>query len=637
MANQKLIDYINQETSLGVTQEKMKSDLVVSGWQETDINQAFESIKKSFSVNRKSLNFKKILIIIGIILAGIILVGGTVYGYNAYFYSPEKNIEKMMIGLKDVRAVEYSGELKVIANTPASALTIKKSSNFLLVFSGLTDNINPADLKSSLILNLKSDVLGEDEASIALEIRLISKLLYLKLTNIPSIGFFDLSSLSNKWMKFEQSIIEEGIKNNETLNNKLGTSSSTPTQKQVLSEKIDQLNIILKKKGVVKVIETLKSETMEGQNTYHYKYSVDKSALKEVVPEANLLITGKSFTAEELSRSNKQLDQIEFIDGEIWIGKKDFRLYKVSLNVKTIASAEKPETNQINLVLFLKKFNAPAKIEAPQDAQSAMEILSSLFSGMSTGSSSEMLDQSESILVNSQSDSDYMDTDSDALSDSWEIEFNTDINNPDTDGDGLKDGEELDYQSNPNDPDTDDDGFLDGQEVKGGYNPIGAGNLRDLNIQDKIDYGAKNINDKNSSSLITLNSASNNGSVSSPNIIDALESARIKARDERRLSDVKQIQVALEMYYNEMGFYPSVSEFLSKSIKTEASTYLVSIPEALLPADGSCVDKEGSNRYTYKTDSNGSASQTYTLTYCLGNDVDNIKAGVNTASEKGTY
>lgn len=635
MINQKLIDYINQETRLGVIREKITSDLVVAGWQETDINEAFEAFKKSFSSHRKPINFKKILLIIGLILIGIALIGGGVYAYNAYFYSPEKNIEKMMAGLKDIRAIEYSGELKVNANIPATPLTEKKASNFLLNFSGLTDNINPVDLKSSLILKLKSDALGEDETSIGLETRLISKVLYLKFTDLPSIGFFDLNFLSNKWMKFEQSLIEEGIKNNETLNDKLGTSSSTPTKEKISSEKIDKLKTLLKKSEVIKIIETLKSEIIEGQNTYHYKYVIEKSALKEFASEANFIMTGKPFTAEELARSNEQLDKIEFIDGEIWIGKKDYRPYKVGLNVKDKVSLDKPETNQINLILFLKNFNAPAKIEAPQEAQSVMEVLVNLLSGMSASSSSDMIDNPLSVSANTQAESDFVDTDNDGVSDSSEIIFKTDINNPDSDGDGLMDGEELDYESDPNNKDSDGDGFFDGQEVKSGYNPIGGGNLNPINVRRITDFVPKNINDKNSSSSMTLNIVSNNGPVSSPTIIDALESARIKARDDRRVADVKMIQTALEMYYNEMGFYPSVNEFLSKSIKTSASTYLVSIPEAPLPVDGSCVDKEGSNRYTYKTDNKGATSQTYTLTYCLGHDVGGINAGLNTASEKG--
>lgn len=41
--------------------------------------------------------------------------------------------------------------------------------------------------------------------------------------------------------------------------------------------------------------------------------------------------------------------------------------------------------------------------------------------------------------------------------------------------------------------------------------------------------------------------------------IVALGSARSKARDARRISDVKQIQTALELYFADQGVYPTVA------------------------------------------------------------------------------
>lgn len=49
----------------------------------------------------------------------------------------------------------------------------------------------------------------------------------------------------------------------------------------------------------------------------------------------------------------------------------------------------------------------------------------------------------------------------------------------DTDGDGLTDDEELVMQTNLSEIDSDKDGYLDLAEIKSGYNPLGAGRLRD--------------------------------------------------------------------------------------------------------------------------------------------------------------
>ncbi len=43
-------------------------------------------------------------------------------------------------------------------------------------------------------------------------------------------------------------------------------------------------------------------------------------------------------------------------------------------------------------------------------------------------------------------------------------------------------------------------------------------------------------------------------------VLASLNTARAKARDARRVSDAKQVQTALEFYYNDYGHYPSYVE-----------------------------------------------------------------------------
>lgn len=81
----------------------------------------------------------------------------------------------------------------------------------------------------------------------------------------------------------------------------------------------------------------------------------------------------------------------------------------------------------------------------------------------------------------------------------------------DTDGDGLKDYEELTkYYTDHTKADTDGDGFDDGTEVQNKFNPAGPGPLVEFD--------------------------------------NPLENARRKSRDAKRVSDIKQIQTALELY-----------------------------------------------------------------------------------------
>ena len=57
------------------------------------------------------------------------------------------------------------------------------------------------------------------------------------------------------------------------------------------------------------------------------------------------------------------------------------------------------------------------------------------------------------------------------------------------------------------------------------------------------------------------------------NAMYAFNNARLKARDARRLSDIKQIEKALKLYYDDKGYYPYVLNqgYMQNSACTTAS------------------------------------------------------------------
>jgi len=115
----------------------------------------------------------------------------------------------------------------------------------------------------------------------------------------------------------------------------------------------------------------------------------------------------------------------------------------------------------------------------------------------------------------------------------------------------------------------------------------------------------------------------------------ALNNARAKSRDARRVADIKQIQTALELYFNDMQSYPTstyenvVGDCASTTIgcrltsvtSTEA-TYMAMVPTPPTPPTEH-------TQYSYVADTNGA---TYTLRYFLEGPVGNITAGLHTAT-----
>jgi hypothetical protein len=88
----------------------------------------------------------------------------------------------------------------------------------------------------------------------------------------------------------------------------------------------------------------------------------------------------------------------------------------------------------------------------------------------------------------------------------------------------------------------------------------------------------------------------------------AFFSARVEAKDQRRLADVTQIEKALSLFFQENGFYPSSQN----NTPSRINEYLDFWPQAP-KADGNCSSTQ--NNYIYSQKAGG---DDYLLTYCLG-------------------
>lgn len=106
-----------------------------------------------------------------------------------------------------------------------------------------------------------------------------------------------------------------------------------------------------------------------------------------------------------------------------------------------------------------------------------------------------------------------------------------------------------------------------------------------------------------------------------------LTSVRGKSRDSKRVGDIRQIQNALEMYYNANNNYPTAITFGNPIVDPGGVTYMAKVPSAPTTVDGSCTSDNNAYTYTYSA----SIPSSYSLTYCLGNNVSHASAGACTA------
>ncbi len=129
----------------------------------------------------------------------------------------------------------------------------------------------------------------------------------------------------------------------------------------------------------------------------------------------------------------------------------------------------------------------------------------------------------------------------------------------------------------------------------------------------------------------------------------ALNNARVKGRDAKRVGDIRQMITAFEQYQIQHGIYPTgtasmasagTGALLSDPAAIDGAeevfipNYVPMLPTAPAPADGSCGGSagRGNNNYWYDVADDGLV---YTLTFCLGKDAGDWKAGVRSATPNG--
>ena len=105
-------------------------------------------------------------------------------------------------------------------------------------------------------------------------------------------------------------------------------------------------------------------------------------------------------------------------------------------------------------------------------------------------------------------------------------------------------------------------------------------------------------------------------------VLLSLNSARSKSRDAKRISDIRQISSALELYQNDKQQFPENATGL-------LPVYIGTLPIAPEPPDGSCSPTD--NRYSYSRP----AKDSYQLTFCLGQATGGYGAGKHTLTPKG--
>ncbi len=345
----------------------------------------------------------------------LLLVGVGGYFLFAKKDSPANVVKKMFAAMAKVDRMTSAVDLSVNWQVPvANRAKLQQAYPFLQVppeggvmevtmqlkASGKADESKEGDEQSEGITEINLSTSGISLKA-GLTTRAKGDVIYLRLDEVPVIlEALGLSSLRGQWIKID---VKEFLK----LLTASGRSMVDPEDQYKKSK--DVMKVVTKtsvalldKHPILVVDEVFADTTLDGVSTYHYRFSLDqthmRAFMKEFIEEvmraqAKAMDQTESTIDMGMARMKKELfpkiDEVSVkAKGELWIGRKDNLLYKLTLVPDDVSIEEEGMKVKMggSLSLTGKDYGKPFVIEVPKDSMSLEQILGPLLQSLGPAS-----------------------------------------------------------------------------------------------------------------------------------------------------------------------------------------------------------------------------------------------------------
>ncbi len=385
MINDEIIDYISHELSHGASEIEIRRALLAVGWNEADINEnlgaahqrhAVTPISHERETSEKRTFLKKHTRAIVALSVGTLLLAASAFAYKFLAPTPENILRDAALNMQKARSFEFSGRitadvedneiLNLQALLPKELLNqlsdsrIAGASTSLQValdFSGTVDSSEEKNPKGEIDLDISAGIFN-----VGLKAKVVDNVLYVNLDQIPEISE-EITKYRDTWIRIDPSAIskEYGLGIDFTNNQ----PNLTPGQKEQIS------NLTKSTKFYSSVIE-LPRDVIDGMNMYRYALVLDKPVIKNYLEQVDQI----NKSAGGLSNSAiNELDNLSFKDIEVWIGKSDKMLHRLSLTISQVASSDSLPAGSLHILMNYSNYNNTSKIEVPTNAKDIEDVI----------------------------------------------------------------------------------------------------------------------------------------------------------------------------------------------------------------------------------------------------------------------
>lgn len=390
MINNQLLGYVRQQLSINISREVIVNNLKSQGWTDTDIQEAFSALativpqasipvsptisgvmpnvvqmqtaQTDFS-NTAHTKSKKIIPAIFILIILCLAGGAAAYAYYAGvfvtlpgLFSEYTSRAQALTSFKvDINlGVDFS-EIKSINNQLSSVPFLSiNATNLNLAFLASYDASDRNDMKVSSTVSVTLGSLSAEAQMI-----ILNNTVYAELTKIPALGILPMPMLEtykNKWF----SSVNQSLTNQNPIN-------------QFTAGESNYMQKMFQDAHIIKTSTRLPTETIAGEPSYHFSFDLDREALVVYMQSYKSYVDSIKKSDSRLSTFSpesfrKALDQVKDFKGEIWIGRNDKLIHKLSINFGVQPDTTKDEQVKVSLVGVVSDYNQPVSIVAPVDS-----------------------------------------------------------------------------------------------------------------------------------------------------------------------------------------------------------------------------------------------------------------------------
>lgn len=267
----------------------------------------------------------------------------------------EQVIQKFKENVKEIEAAEFSASLKLSGQETEDNVDLSIAADVKI------DRTDDTELKADLSLEVEGSFAAGDQilnGSAAIKIVTIGKEFYFNLesldTNDPKFEFIKpmIETYQKKWLQVPSDFLPPEIR-------QLQEKDEDALAKE---EAMKDLFVDTK---LFEVSKEFGAETLNGVKVNHYGLKPDKEGFRTYLRKA-AVINESEVTDAELEEFTSFVDGIKSI--EVWIGAKDYYLYKAIANILDENTDQGTQAN-VSITFAAKSYNQDLKIEAPEGAE----------------------------------------------------------------------------------------------------------------------------------------------------------------------------------------------------------------------------------------------------------------------------